>query len=215
MPLDVPIGTSVAGYRVERLLGSGAAGVVYLARDEQLNRPVALKLLPPGLAQDARFRARFVRESQLAAGLEHPAIVPIYGAGEADGLLYLAMRFVDGGDLRELIVREGRLEPERAIALLGQIAEALDAAHAEGLVHRDVKPANILLAGDRAYLSDFGLAKHAATVSSLSRDSAFSGNDRLHRSGADPGRRGGRPLRRLCAWLRAVRVSYRPATVSA
>ena len=175
MPLDVPIGTSVAGYRVERLLGSGAAGVVYLARDEHLNRPVALKLLPPGLAQDARFRARFVRESQLAAGLEHPAIVPIYGAGEADGLLYLAMRFVDGGDLRELIVREGRLEPERAIALLGQIAEALDAAHAEGLVHRDVKPANILLAGDRAYLSDFGLAKHAATVSSLSRDSAFSG----------------------------------------
>ena len=115
MPLDVPIGTSVAGYRVERLLGSGAAGVVYLARDEHLNRPVALKLLPPGLAQDARFRARFVRESQLAAGLEHPAIVPIYGAGEADGLLYLAMRFVDGGDLRELIVREGRLEPERAI----------------------------------------------------------------------------------------------------
>ena len=127
MALDVPIGTNVAGYRVERLLGSGAAGVVYLARDEHLNRLVALKLLPPGLAQDLRFRARFVRESQLAAGLEHPAIVPIYGAGEADGLLYLAMRYVPGGDLRELIERVGRLEPEKNPLLVVEALAQLDA----------------------------------------------------------------------------------------
>src|SRR6476661_10879262 len=175
MSLELPIGSVLSGYRIERELGRGATGTVYLARDEHLDRPVALKVLPADLSRDEHFRARFLRESRVAATLEHASIVPIYGAGEADGLLYLAMRYVPGGDLRELIERVGRLEPERAIALLGQIAEALDAAHAQGLVHRDVKPANILLADDRAYLSDFGLAKHAATVSSLSRDSAFSG----------------------------------------
>jgi serine/threonine-protein kinase len=175
MPVDVPIGTTLAGYRVERLLGHGAMGAVYLARDEHLDRPVALKLLPRELASDQRFRDRFLRESRLAATLEHPSIVTVYSAGEADGLLYLAMRFVDGGDLGELIDRDGRLEPDRALDIVGQVAGALDAAHGRGLIHRDVKPGNILVSGERIYLSDFGLAKHASTVNSLSRDSPFSG----------------------------------------
>ena len=175
MPVDVPIGTTLAGYRVERLLGHGAMGAVYLARDEHLDRPVALKLLPRELASDQRFRDRFLRESRLAATLEHGSIVTVYSAGEADGLLYLAMRFVDGGDLSDLIEGEGRLEPDRALDVVDQVGGALDAAHGRGLIHRDVKPGNILLSGERVYLSDFGLAKHASTVNSLSRDSPFSG----------------------------------------
>jgi class 3 adenylate cyclase/ABC-type oligopeptide transport system substrate-binding subunit/streptogramin lyase len=149
---------------------------VYLARDEHLDRPVALKVLPPELSRDERFRARFLRESRVAGGLEHPSIVPIYAAGEAEGLLYLAMRYVEGGDLRSVLEREGRLDPDRALQILTPVADALDAAHAGGLVHRDVKPGNILVGGgDRAFLADFGLAKHAATVNSLSRDGIFSG----------------------------------------
>ena len=149
MPLDVPAGTMLAGYRVERELGRGATGAVYLAHDEHLDRPVALKVLPPELSNDERFRARFLRESRVAAGLEHPAIVPIYAAGEAEGLLYLSMRFVAGGDLREIVKREGRLDPERALRILRPVADALDAAHAAGLIHRDVKPGNILVGAAR------------------------------------------------------------------
>jgi serine/threonine-protein kinase len=176
MPGEVMTGTMIAGFRIERLLGEGGTGAVYLALDEQLDRSVALKLLPPELSRDERFRKRFLREARLAAALEHPGIVPIYAAGEADGLLYLAMRHVRGTDLRPLLEREGRLEPDKAIRILAPVAEALDAAHAQGLVHRDVKPGNILVdADDRAFLADFGLAKHAATVNSLSRDGAFSG----------------------------------------
>jgi serine/threonine protein kinase len=115
MPLDVPAGTMLAGYRVVRELGRGATGAVYLAHDEHLDRPVALKVLPQELSSDDRFRARFLRESRIAAGLEHPAIVPIYAAGDADGLLYLAMRYVAGGDLRHVLKEEGRLEPDRAL----------------------------------------------------------------------------------------------------
>ena len=173
--IDIAEGTVLSGYRIERLLGSGAMGTVYLARDEHLDRPVALKLLAPELARDERFRERFLRESRIAALLEHPAIVPIYAAGEAEGTLFLAMRFVDGSDLREVIRREGRLDPDRAIEIVRQVAQALDAAHEAGLVHRDVKPGNILIEGDRAYLCDFGLAKHSSTVNSLTRDSAFVG----------------------------------------
>jgi class 3 adenylate cyclase/ABC-type oligopeptide transport system substrate-binding subunit/streptogramin lyase len=166
----------MAGYRIERLLGEGGTGAVYLAIDESLDRPVALKLLPLELSRDERFRKRFLREARTAAGLEHPGIVPIYAAGEADGQLYLAMRHVGGADLRRILERDGRLEPERAIRILAPVAEALDAAHSQGLVHRDVKPGNILVEeDDRAFLADFGLAKHAATVNSLSREGAFSG----------------------------------------
>jgi class 3 adenylate cyclase/ABC-type oligopeptide transport system substrate-binding subunit/streptogramin lyase len=176
MPGDVATGTKVAGYRIVRLLGEGGAGAVYLAVDEQLDRPVALKLLPPELCRDERFRQRFLREARTAAGIEHPGIVPIYAAGEADGVLYLAMRHVPGTDLRHVLERDGRLELGRAIRILVPVAEALDAAHAQGLVHRDVKPGNILVdENDRAFLADFGLAKHAATVNSLSREGAFSG----------------------------------------
>jgi class 3 adenylate cyclase/ABC-type transport system substrate-binding protein/tRNA A-37 threonylcarbamoyl transferase component Bud32/streptogramin lyase len=176
MPGDAAAGTQIAGYRIERLLGEGATGAVYLARDEHLDRSIALKLLPRELARDERFRERFLREARLAASLEHPGIVPIYAAGEADGQVYLAMRHVAGGDLRHLFEREGRLEPERAVRILAPVADALDAAHSRGLVHRDVKPGNILVdESDRAFLADFGLAKHAATVHSLTRDTVFSG----------------------------------------
>jgi len=176
MPGEVTSGTRMAGYRIERLLGEGGTGAVYLAIDENLDRPVALKLLPPEFSRDERFRSRFLREARLAAHLEHPGIVPIYAAGEADGQLYLAMRHVRGADLRRILERDGRLEPARTIRILAPVAEALDAAHAQGLIHRDVKPGNILVEeDDRAFLADFGLAKHAATVNSLSREGAFSG----------------------------------------
>jgi len=166
----------LAGYRVERELGRGSSGVVYLARDEHLDRPVALKVLPAEVSDDERFRARFLRESRVAATLDHASIVPIYAAGETEGRLFLAMRYVEGGDLRGVLEREGRLDPDRALRLLAPVAEALDAAHDGGLIHRDVKPGNILIGpGDRSYLADFGLAKHAATVNSLTRDGIFSG----------------------------------------
>jgi DNA-binding beta-propeller fold protein YncE len=134
-------------------------GVVYRATHLSLERPVALKVISGELAGREGFRERFLRESRLAARLDHPAVVPVFDAREADGELIVAMRLVEGGDLRRAIDRDGPLPPARAIALLGQVAEALDAAHAAGIVHRDVKPYNILVEGDRAYLSDFGLAK--------------------------------------------------------
>ncbi len=134
-------------------------GVVYRATQVALERPVALKVIAHELAGQAGFRERFLRESRLAASLDHPNVVPVYDAREEDGELIVAMRLVEGGDLRKLIRREGPLEPARAIGLLSQVADALDAAHAAGIVHRDVKPHNILVEGDRAYLSDFGLAK--------------------------------------------------------
>jgi serine/threonine-protein kinase len=134
-------------------------GVVYKATQLALERPVALKVIARELADKEGFRERFLRESRLAARLDHPSVVPVYDAREEDGELIVAMRLVEGGDLRQLIQREGPLTPARAIGLLGQVADALDAAHAAGIVHRDVKPHNILVEGDRAYLSDFGLAK--------------------------------------------------------
>jgi streptogramin lyase/predicted Ser/Thr protein kinase len=153
------IGSTLAGYRIDSLIARGGMGVVYRATQVALERPVALKVISRELAGQAGFRERFLRESRLAARLDHPAVVPVYDAREEDGELIVAMRLVEGGDLRRLIEREGPLEPERAIGLLGQVADALDAAHAAGIVHRDVKPHNILVEGDRAYLSDFGLAK--------------------------------------------------------
>jgi ABC-type transport system substrate-binding protein/class 3 adenylate cyclase/streptogramin lyase len=175
MSSHITSGTLVSGYRIDRLIGGGATGAVYLARDETLERPVALKILAPELARDERFRERFLRESRAAAGIEHANIIPIYAAGKAGGLLYLAMRYVEGGDLGDLIQQQGRIEGRQALVLLEQVAAALDAAHARGLLHRDVKPGNILVDGDRAWLADFGLAKHAATVNSLSRENSFAG----------------------------------------
>jgi serine/threonine-protein kinase len=157
-------GSVVGGFRVESRLGAGGMAVVFQARDEGLDRVVALKVLAPALARDEAFRERFIRESRAAARVDHPHVIPVHAAGEDGGVLYLAMRFVPGGDLRSVIAREGPLSGERAVALLSPLASALDAAHAAGLVHRDVKSANILIdtspgRPDHPYLSDFGLAK--------------------------------------------------------
>jgi serine/threonine protein kinase len=136
--IDPLIGAELAGYHIEALVGRGGMGVVYRGRDARLKRNVALKLVAPELAQDEALRARLLRESELAASLDHPNVIPIYEAGTADGRLFLAMRFVDGGDLRGLLETEAPLAPERAVAICGQVADALDAAHARGLVHKDV-----------------------------------------------------------------------------
>ena len=153
-------GTTFAGYRVEALVGRCGMGVVYRATDLSLERPVALKLIAPELADDERFRSRFLREPRLAASLDHPNVIPIYDAGEHDGQLYLAMRFVDGSDLRTLLDTEGKLPPERTVEILAQVAGALDSAHRRALVHRDVKPGNVLLDRDgHVYLTDFGITQ--------------------------------------------------------
>ena len=160
MAADLWIGREILGYSVESLVGRGGMGVVYRAYDLRLKRSVALKLVAPELSQDDEFRTRFLAETELAASLEHPNVVPIYDAGEVDGQLYLAMRYVEGSDLKALLARDGTLEPARAVAIAAQIAAALDAAHAHGLVHRDVKPSNVLLdADEHVYLTDFGLAR--------------------------------------------------------
>jgi len=156
---ELAIGSTLAGYRLDALIARGGMGVVYRATHLGLERPVALKVIARELADRDGFRERFLRESRLAASLDHPAVVPIFDSREVDGELIVAMRLVEGGDLRRTIDRDGPLEPVRAVALLGQVAEALDAAHAAGIVHRDVKPHNVLVEGDRAFLTDFGLAK--------------------------------------------------------
>jgi serine/threonine-protein kinase len=160
MAASTRIGSEVAGFRIESVLGRGGMSVVYVAEQVRLGRKVALKVLTTELAWDEHFRERFVRESHIAATIDHPNIIPIYDAGEADGLLYIAMRFVEGPDLREILKR-GSLGVGRTIFLIEQLASALDAAHAHSLVHRDVKPGNILLdeTTDHTYLTDFGVAK--------------------------------------------------------
>jgi tRNA A-37 threonylcarbamoyl transferase component Bud32 len=174
MNTELVPGTRVAGYRIEALIGRGAMAEVYRARDEE-ERAVALKLLDAASAHDERFRRRFLRESDLAASLHHPHIVRTLESGEDAGRLYLAMEYVEGNDLRKLLHDEGRIDPERAVALLEQVADALDAAHDAGLVHRDVKPGNILVRDDHAYVCDFGLARHISSVSSLTGDRGFVG----------------------------------------
>jgi serine/threonine protein kinase len=163
--VGLEVGCALAGYRIERLLGRGGMSAVYLAHDLRLGRKVALKVLAPDLSLDEGFREEFGRESRRVASLDHSGIVPIYEAGEEDGVFFIAMRYADEGDLGTLVRRDGPLEPRRALEIVSQTATALDLAHARGLVHRDVKPANILLAredgasrGDHVYLSDFGLS---------------------------------------------------------
>ena len=174
--MDGVIGREIAGFRIEREIGRGGMGVVYVATQVFPERRVALKLLSSDLAADPAFRERFVRESNAAASTEHPSIVPVYGAGESDGQLYLAMRFIEGVDLRALLEHEGTLSPERAALICAQVADALEAAHERGLVHRDVKPGNVLLdARDRAYLSDFGLIRATRIDTEITKTGQFMG----------------------------------------
>jgi serine/threonine-protein kinase len=181
MATDARIGSELAGYRIETLIGRGGMGVVYRAEQIRLGRKVALKLLAPEMAANAGFRARFEHESRLAAALDHPNIVPLYEAGEAGGLLFISMRYVEGTDLRKLLDADGRLEPHRVLTIAAQVAGALDAAHTRGLVHRDVKPGNILIApgvaagAEHCYLTDFGLTKDTSSPVELTATGTFVG----------------------------------------
>ncbi len=177
MSTSTRIGSTIAGYRLEALLGRGGMSVVYLAEHLRLGRKVALKLLAPALSQDADFRERFERESRRAAEMDHPNIIPVYDAGEAEGVLYIAMRYVRGSDLKSMLETEGALGVGRTLYLLEQAAAALDAAHARDLVHRDVKPANILVEqpADNVFLSDFGIVKQTTASRGLTRTGIFVG----------------------------------------
>jgi YVTN family beta-propeller protein len=188
-------GSVVAGYRIEDVAGRGSMGVVYRATQLVLQRPVALKLIATEVAHDASFRERFKRESQLAASIDHPNVIPIYEAGEVDGSLFLAMRYVEGTDLGALVAAEGTLAPARAVGIVAQVAAGLSAAHALGLVHRDVKPANVLIAAgedEHVYLADFGLTKHASSAPGLTKSGMFVGTldysapEVIRGEGADP-----------------------------
>ena len=180
MDVDLRLGAEVAGHRLERVIGRGGMSVVYLAEHLRLGRKVAFKVLAPHVAEDPGFRERFIRESRTAAGLDHPNIVTVYDAGEFDGLLYISMRYVEGSDLGHVLGETGALEPWRTLTIVSQVGSALDAAHAEGLVHRDVKPGNILLSQpdtplERSFLSDFGVTKRMTTAEALTRTGQFVG----------------------------------------
>ncbi|MEU4272895.1 serine/threonine-protein kinase [Streptomyces sp. NPDC026092] len=176
------VGKQIADYRVEAEIGRGGMAVVYRARDLRLDRTVALKLLAPELARNDTFRKRFAHESRVAAAIDHPHIVPVFEAGETEGVLYIAMRFVAGQDLRALLDREGPLPTVKAGRIAVQVASALDAAHAHDLVHRDVKPGNILVAEgtdrdhpEHVYLTDFGLTKKSLSLTGLTTVGQFVG----------------------------------------
>ena len=179
---DVGAGSQIASYRLEEQIGWGGMAVVYRALDVRLDRWVALKILAPEIARDDSFRQRFISESRAAAAVDHPHIIPVFEAGEAGGILFIAMRYVGGGDVRTLFRRLGPLDAARVTSIVAQVASALDASHAIGLVHRDVKPANMLLAAvagdgrpDHVYLADFGLSKQALSMAGLTQTGQFVG----------------------------------------
>ena len=177
--MDISLGSVFAGHRLDAVAGRGGMGVVYKATHLALDRVVALKLIAPEISGDEQFRERFKQESMTAAALDHPNVVPIYDAGEEHGQLYVTMRYVPGTDLRAVIEQNGALPPAEAATVISQIGGALDAAHERGLVHRDVKPGNILIedrGGSRhAFLTDFGLTKHAAAESGMTKTGMFVG----------------------------------------
>jgi serine/threonine-protein kinase len=177
--IELSAGDRFAGYRIEQRLGRGGMGVLYLALEPGLERRVAMKLIAPEAAADEVFARRFGEESKIAASIEHPNVVPIYAAGKEGGVPFIAMRYVAGADLAKRLAREGRLEPRVAVELIAQIGNGLDAIHAAGLVHRDVKPANVLLSGgegvEHAYITDFGVARNVATESGLTQTGRFVG----------------------------------------
>jgi serine/threonine protein kinase len=180
LPQTDLISRELGSYRILRTIGRGGMSVVYLAEHMRLRRKVALKVLAAELAENENFRKRFERESQLVAGMEHPHIVSVYDAGELSGYLFIVMRYIDGPDLRAVLKDEGRLQPARALRITTEVASALDAAHAQELIHRDVKPANILLANagtaqERTYLCDFGLTKRSMSGPSLTATGQFLG----------------------------------------
>jgi serine/threonine protein kinase len=178
VPGGLAAGSQIAGYTIEEQIGRGGMAVVYRASDKRLNRPVALKILAPELASDSGFRQRFLREMRAAAAVDHPNIVPVFDAGEADGELFIAMRYVHGQDVRTLLEAEHRLPAPRAARFIAQAASALDEAHARGLVHRDVKPGNMLVGTaqpDHLYLSDFGLSKQGVSSAPLTLTGQFMG----------------------------------------
>jgi tRNA A-37 threonylcarbamoyl transferase component Bud32/CheY-like chemotaxis protein len=160
-PADPRLGTEIAGYRIEERIGRGGMGVVYRAQHMNLQRRAAIKIIAPEFADTKGFRSRFIREARIAAALQHPNIVTVYDAGQSGETLYIAMQFIRGSDLGAILREEGRLRPYRAIDVCRQVASALDAAHGMALIHRDVKPGNVLIEGRRAYLTDFGLTKRA------------------------------------------------------
>src|SRR3954470_5445174 len=176
---ELRIGEEFAGHRIDGVLGRGGMGVVYQATDLRLDRVAALKVIAPALSSDEDFRRRFQREAQLAASVRQPNVVTIFQAGEAEGLLFVTMELVHGSDLRAYLNEHGRLDPAYAATIVSQIAAALDAAHAAGLVHRDVKPANVLLAGGTSplhvYLTDFGLTKRTSSQSGITKTGLFVG----------------------------------------
>ncbi|MFD0331465.1 serine/threonine-protein kinase [Streptacidiphilus monticola] len=181
----LPVGAAgerVAGYQLEQEIGRGGMAVVYRARDLRLDRTVAVKLLAPGLADNDVFRKRFISESRAAAAIDHPNIIPVFEAGESEGVLFIAMRFVRGRDLRVLLDREGPLGLPQTLRIAAQLASALDAAHSRELVHRDVKPGNVLLAEgtdsdhpEHVYLTDFGLTKRSSSLTGLTAVGQFVG----------------------------------------
>jgi serine/threonine protein kinase len=176
------VGEEWAGYRLRGVIGRGGMSTVHEAENPRLGSLVALKVLAPELAEDDVFRARFLKESRIAASLNHPNVIPIYDMGSSDGLLHIAMRYVSGADLRSVLEVRHLLPPDEALTLIGQTARALDSAHRQGLVHRDVKPGNILVEGggdeddpDHVYLSDFGISKYAMSRSGLTATGEFMG----------------------------------------
>ena len=211
-PTGFTPGSRIAGYMLEEQIGAGGMALVFRARDERLQRRVALKILSPALAPDDAFRQRFIRESRAAAAVDDPHIIPVFEAGEADGVLFIAMRYVPGGDVRTLMRRAKPLAPERALAIISPVASALDAAHSAGLAHRDVKPENMLIDArpgrpDHVYLSDFGLSKGMMASLGPTGDGSVARNGGLLGARADGGQAGRRAGGPVFAGVRGVRAA--------